>query len=326
MPRLLEGIERPDIDQRRDAWAAYWESGALASLQGAARDNYQAAPRAWWLDFLGGLPDRSRILDIGTGNGAVAQIAAEFSREHDTGFRIHGIDLAPIDPVRALGDRAGALSDVSFHPSTPAEDTGFEAGHFDAVTGQYALEYTVLDRSVPELARITAPGAELCFVLHCYDSVVVDRMRQQMQQARRLFEETRLFTHARRLFEALGGSHEERRLAQFRKQASVILEHAGASDNPALYHHVLDGLGRLYEERSRLNRQSLLQRLDGLEAGVRANVDRLRDLAGVMLTRTDLEAMVRSFEHSGFRNVESGTLREGNDVLLGWTLRAQRAD
>src|SRR5690348_5313060 len=58
-------------------WDQYWHADRLASCLNLDTPNYTADMRAGWSGFLSPLPDGARVLDICTGNGAVAAIAVE---------------------------------------------------------------------------------------------------------------------------------------------------------------------------------------------------------------------------------------------------------
>ena len=91
----------------------------------ATRDYFRAA----------GLAPGMRVLDVGSGTGAVAFHAAEFVGQSG---EVIGTDLAPA-AIAAATEAAAArgLSQVSFRQGNPAEMT-FERP-FDAVVGRYVL-------------------------------------------------------------------------------------------------------------------------------------------------------------------------------------------
>jgi hypothetical protein len=107
-----------------DSWNRYWEHGFLTSCRNAFAGNYEGELRAVWDRFFAELPAGTRVLDICTGNGAIAMIANDYARAHGTGFEIHGIDSAAIRPAETVQADRARLEGIVFHPSTPAEDTG----------------------------------------------------------------------------------------------------------------------------------------------------------------------------------------------------------
>ena len=179
-----------------DIWDKYWAHGFLTSCGEAFDENYEGEMRRVWEEFFGALGPGTAVLDIGTGNGAVPMIAAEVSESKNLNLQIHAIDLAQIKPQQAVTRQRHLLAKIHFHGNTPMEKTGFEPSAFDAITGQYALEYGDLEAAVLEIGRISKPNARLLFVCHHHDSVVLQTGREELRLSRALFEDIDLFGHA----------------------------------------------------------------------------------------------------------------------------------
>lgn len=156
------------------SWGAFWRQGGLTSLPDAFSGTYDDAIAAFWSEQFEPLPEGARILDIATGNGAIAALAREHSERHGKRFEIHGVDVAETDPRECLREELKPLVEgVRFHPGVAAEATGFEAGSFDMVCGQYALEYADRDGAVSECGRLLCPGGRAAFVMHHRESFVL---------------------------------------------------------------------------------------------------------------------------------------------------------
>ena len=96
-----------------------------------------------------------RVLDVGTGTGALALRLAR------TGATVTGVDLAPalIDTARRLAADAGV--DVTFDVGD-AEQLPYEDGAFDVVTSSVGSMFAPDHRRVAdELARVCRPGGRL---------------------------------------------------------------------------------------------------------------------------------------------------------------------
>ena len=94
-----------------------------------------------------------RLLDLGCGAGALAQVVGPRYRE------IHGLDLASraVDAARARGVRA-RVWDLNECP-WPYPD-----GQFDAVTALSVIQYVIDPPAVArEAARVARPGGVVCF-------------------------------------------------------------------------------------------------------------------------------------------------------------------
>jgi SAM-dependent methyltransferase len=99
------------------------------------------------------LPEQSRVLEIGTGTGAVARVLASLP-----GVR----EVVATDPSAGLLARAGELSagvsGLSFREAD-GRDLPFAAGEFDAVVAHTVLSHVPApDRVLAEAFRVLRPG------------------------------------------------------------------------------------------------------------------------------------------------------------------------
>ncbi len=116
----------------------------------STREYFQAA----------GLVPGMRVLDVGSGSGAVAFLAAELV---GTSGKVIGADIAPA-AIAAARDAAAAraLAQVSFRVGDPAE-MAFE-GSFDFVVGRYVLLFQADPSAMlRRLAKHLRPGGVILF-------------------------------------------------------------------------------------------------------------------------------------------------------------------
>ena len=139
------------------------------------------------------------ILDLCTGNGATALLAAADGRA----ARIVAVDQAEIDPPAFVSRHAELYARIAFNGGTGVEALPFGDGGFDAVVSQFGIEYSDLSRSLPEAVRMVAPGGRLRFVVHAADGVVARDAKAVIADADLLVGELDLPGHAARCFEAV---------------------------------------------------------------------------------------------------------------------------
>lgn len=332
----------PEDQEKAYNWDLYWAHGFLTSCANAFPGNYEGRIRELWEDFFARLPAGARILDVATGNGAIALLAAEYSLANDARFETHGIDSARIDPASAWTGEPEVLAAVNFHGQTSAEQTGFPDGHFQAVTGQYALEYTDIGPTLAELARVMAPGASGRFLLHHPDSIVIQTSVRERAHGQLLFEEALLFDKAERLLQCIIAAEErgEKSLladdadaqaarASLNEAAAAVSAAIQASDVPDLLSAALGHVRTAFETRASQGAEPTLARLARGRAEIQGNLARLDDL---------LSAVVSPDKMAGIQSLMSGLglqpgaqekvtyPYQGHEFLMGWVLDFERPE
>ncbi|MBT8143090.1 MAG: class I SAM-dependent methyltransferase, partial [Gammaproteobacteria bacterium] len=193
-------------DEKIAGWDQYWAHGFLTSCADAFRGNYEGAMRGTWETAFSALPAGSRILDVATGNGAIALIAAATARDQGKKFSIDAFDLARIDPHKATArQHRELLDDIRFHPRVDAAALPFADAEFDFVCGHFALEYTAVERAVAELDRVCDKQAAGLFVMHHANSVILQTTAEEKRHLA-LLDETALFEHAGAFIDLVGST------------------------------------------------------------------------------------------------------------------------
>ena len=189
----------PDADLRRRSWSRYWASGALTSLPEDFRVNYDGEIRRFWHDCCADVPDGGRVLDVCTGNGAVALLIAEGLAGLDRTAGITAVDLADIQPQR-IGQRFPALANyidrIRFVGNRAFEAIALDDASQDLIVSQYGIEYCDPTAATAQCARLLKPGGRLALLTHATDSAMRATMQQELAQYevladRGLFERAR---------------------------------------------------------------------------------------------------------------------------------------
>lgn len=155
------GHSRPD---RAEVWSAYWGQGPLHSLPTSFPDNYQGQIRDFWVGMLSGLGTGHRMLDIGTGNGALPRMALELRGVNCP--QVDAIDAAAVAPAWHAKLSVKSARRIRFHGHVQAESLPFPDQYFDLATSQYGFEYTDIPAAAAQAHRVLRSGGRLGLVLH----------------------------------------------------------------------------------------------------------------------------------------------------------------
>lgn len=307
-------------------WESYYRSGALATCPTSPAGGLDGEVRDGWTAFFAGQPDGARILDIGTGNGVVALLAAETGTSLGRRWDIHASDLARIDPVRHLADGATRFAGITFHPEVAAESLPFSPGYFDAVSGQYVLEHTRRPAALAEIHRVLKPGGRARFVLHHADSVPVGNGRRSLRHADWVLRETKIFRLLRRHLETARKSPAAARKTwrELNDTAHLIRHGLLEPGSNQVITVTLDAIQKLLNASTRLSPGALELEITRIENELRLLVRRMRDLVDPALDETGIAALEDEAKECGFLVVERAPQKHG-EALVGWSLSLARA-
>lgn len=142
-------------------WSRYWARGATHSCAGSYDDRYGGAFAAFWNEAHARTAPGARVLDIGTGNGAVPRLLC--SLRPDLDMRIDAVDIASLPMSDWTKDYPRV--DLRVHRDVRAEALPFEDSSFDLVVSQFGVEYAERG-AFAELVRVLARNGAVALVMH----------------------------------------------------------------------------------------------------------------------------------------------------------------
>ncbi len=310
-------------------WEAYYRNGAIATCPTAADGGYDLEVRQAWVEFFSMLPNNASILDVGTGNGVVAQIAAETAATSGRSWDIHATDLAEIDPLRYVTDGAKRLAGITFYPRVATEQLPFPEHRFDAVSGHYALEYTDTSKALAEIHRVLKPGAEAQFIIHSDASMLVGNAMVSLRETDLVLRETKLYRQVHRLVtmhEVTAGTTghavtDLRTAIQTVKRALVEAQKVGGGHVLSV---ALNATQQLLAARNSMQPQPLGLEVDRAESELQASARRLLDLIEHARDEQAMELIQQQAAAAGFGLIERLPQYHGGSHLVGWQLLLRR--
>lgn len=317
-----------DTPATTDSWNTYWQGTLEAPAFSGGGVNHPAIS-AFWSEFLAGASQHStptRLLDIGSGNGAMVEyaISAFGNRLPD----ITCVDLSPA-AIAALQQRYPAAHCIV----ADAANIPFEAGRFDLVVSQFGVEYAGI-HAVHEAMRMLASGGQMALLLHHREGRIYKSFMDNIEALKHMHS-ARFIPAARRVFEA--------GFRAVRGADRADYETAGAEFAPAIraVEKIFEDYGqniagdmviRLYDDVARIH--SNMQGYDPVEVDnwlVRMQ-DEIDAYAGRMASMCDCAIDVAAFNQVrdelrelGLDTSLAGPLSVKDDALpLAWLLVATR--
>ncbi len=308
-------------------WDHFWQSGEAACCDGRVHPEHADRIASVWRDVFDAVTSRMLVLDVCTGNGAVLELA----RASGAAALIQaiGLDSARTRPEAVVTD---ALSFVR----GSADALPFAAASFDIVTSQFGVEYTPVERSVPELLRVMKPGGTAWLVIHAADGVTAATASAQLADLYELLDETAIFGAAAEALErvcsaeraeaipdAATRSAAERAYKRFYDKLAFLgstwqSRHAGE-----VFRTTGELLQQTFQHRQLFPIDTLLAKVEETRASVCFHRDRLQALVDAACDREDMQEVVALANRHGatastVESIDSGSAR------LAWLLSFRR--
>jgi len=319
------------MTDRSWAWDRYWHADRIAScMDGAGQSNYDNRLSAGWSGFFETLPPGSRILDLCTGNGAIAAIAAESGNQAGNGFTITGVDLADIDPLKFVSRYSGPVQSVRFLGKINCETLPFETGTFDAVVSQYGIEYSELERSLPETVRVLAPAGRLRLGLHAAEGSVVAETNRLLADVDFLSDEARLCDVAAQCMTAVLAvernptsnqaqrAEADRCLAEFRNSLTRIETYLPLATDQRMVRDSTSVLLHAFENRRYFDLSILLAKVEDVRSEILAHRHRMLALIAAAVTSGGAAAIAGRLAGLGLADTGWGEQRADEQLLGYW--------
>lgn len=158
-------------------WTAYWQQADTLNsfAEGQAASGYHGELAAFWRQQLAGLAASATLMDLGTGNGALAVLLAEQKQQRATNWRILAVDAADIQPQRLIAKQpalAKPFKQIRFLGQTRIEQLPCANASINLLVSQFAFEYSELSASLQEAWRVLKPGGRLVAVMHSADTAL----------------------------------------------------------------------------------------------------------------------------------------------------------
>ena len=303
-----------------EQWSRYWRHGTVTTFRGRFADNYEGRIRDHWQRLLDKVPAGGRVVDLATGNGAVALICAEYGERLRREFEIVGIDSADIAPARHLVGQGSArhIDRVRFVGNTRLEHTGLPSASFDLAASQFGIEYAEPAAAVDELHRLLKPAdATFAALIHHTDSAVLRHAKDGLAQALAC-EGSGLHPVLRDLHRRLQqlarrdrdprGDDSARRLRSTVNERLAALREAGAKspDPSQVVFYVEQSMATFNPKLAKdMTVEQKLAVLRDVAAETIAYGQRMRDMIASALDDTEINALAERLERRGFRVAEN---------------------
>jgi ubiquinone/menaquinone biosynthesis C-methylase UbiE len=310
-------------------WTSFWQQGFITTFGASKANNYDGVIREFWREKFIDLADGSQILDVATGNGAIATLAAEVNTERSKNFFIAATDLAVVNTQINGDDTANALrGNVEFHSHIPCENQPFDDVHFDLVTSQFGFEYSDVKKSLSEIHRILKPSGRFIAISHHADSDLIKAAIIEIGVYQHAMDELDLFGELRSYAKAMGelSGAQNTVAGRIRKvsplAADLMTKIKGFREqypDEELCREIVDAISHLAMPRH-ASSAARIAVVDAAETDFGFARARLQDMARAAISQEGIELFSVMARDAGFGSVHCLKLYGGDQGLAGWQI------
>lgn len=308
-------------------WDMYWRGGGDGAAYNCDGISHPAV-RAFWMDCFDGVRvdlAAPRIVDVASGNGAVAEYAqAAFEGLPD--LTCLDVSASAIAALRERFPAADAIvADAAAIPLASAA--------FDVVTSQFGVEYAGLD-AIDEVARLAAVGGRLALLMHHRGGSIyrecsagadaIERMRESgfIPRAAAMFETGFAACRGadRAPYDAAAAE-----LAPAVRELEAIMTAHGMRVAGGLVARLYDDVATVHEGIAQYEPSEVLAWLDRLDVETRAFRGRMAAMCDAAVDADAFRGLCARLQGHGFRLLQADGLAAADVSLpLAWRLLAVR--
>lgn len=297
-------------------WDEFWQQGFITTFGGSLPDNYEGSVKSFWHKQFELLPDHAKLLDLATGNGAIATLALVFSKAHHKYFEIDACDSATFS--HSTGDRTV----IHFHGETPCESLPFANHSFDLLTSQFGIEYSDLPTALAEARRVLKGGGHLCAITHNSHSSLIKESIVELAVYEQALVQVDIFGLVEKYLKL---QNRQGRKALKKKLATEINRSINQliSDNRQhiAAREIVSCLTELIKASSSAGADKTVTQLTTAARNFAAARLRLKDMIEAALAQEDIEELKTTARDRGFFTTEANEFCGDGGDIIGWTLR-----
>ncbi|MBT1443174.1 methyltransferase domain-containing protein [Shewanella sp. JM162201] len=300
------------------SWSSYWQQGHITSFGESLQKTYTGEIREYWMKALADISVGSHILDLASGNGALAILIQELT--NDKSLSIIGVDKAQVITPDVEGVRLQSGIELCSLP--------FESESFDFVCSQFGFEYSEWNKSGPDCLRVLKVGGVMNLFMHSTDSFVVKR-NHDIEALLSDAIVTEIFVLCRNLVELMGDVSSPADIATIKASSECerlrlsILENLDKLNRKLPAAFIDSEIGRcvqyLFTTALCWNVSRKCQYIEDSKRILKQQLSRLEDLSSAALTESQVDEIISLMDSQGAVLVSKHKVRvHSTGEAIGW--------
>lgn len=252
------------------AWSNYWQQGYVTTFATSEEESYSGLVLDYWQRVFSTQDDKSRVVDLAAGNGALISLANDYVRDHRV-----ALDLVAIDAADVTSSKVYQANDrIRLMANTPIEDIPLKSQSVDLIISQFGYEYSDTLAASVEVSRLLKSGGQFRALIHHSASPVTLQSQSAVQQIL-LCQRSELTDTAAKLIKRLRALKKKKRAAEkdekarelrelFNRMSNRLLEYGDRLPDSSHVNYFINELGSLFDA-SKTRTMSVSKKLEILD-------------------------------------------------------------
>lgn len=179
-------------------WSEFWQQGHPTTFGEYFKEGYQGPIKDWFEQQFAANQQSETLLELACGNGALIPMCLDLGLS----LNYQGVDLAAVAIPESVQERLNQTDslDAALIGATSIEALPFQDGSFSMVCSVFGIEYSKIEKTIPEMSRVLENGGVYLGVIHHIDSIVSQMSGRavneyNMNEVRDFLEQLQIIAH-----------------------------------------------------------------------------------------------------------------------------------
>lgn len=305
-------------------WDQFWADGFITTFGASLQNNYQGVVRDFWEREFDRLSEEVSILDVATGNGAIAILLQTIAMGKNKNVEVFAVDSAEINEISNCDDSSisEASRRVKFYGRTPCENLPFKENSFDMVVSQYGFEYSDINKSSQEIYRVLKQGGKFSAIIHHAESSLIKRSVKELEVYRVAFKKNDIFGGAAKVLKLNAKGLQRNNFIEKYNRAVNNFRLEFSSEQCT--NEIVGGLSAALRDCSSWPLKKQINLLNERERVFILAQHRLQDMVSSAMNGEQMNSLNAVLSEVGFKNISFDPLIGDFQDLIGWQFSAKK--
>ena len=310
-------------------WSEFWQQGHPTTFGEYFREGYKGPIKDWFEQQFVANQQSDTLLELACGNGALIPMCLDLGLS----LQYQGVDLAEVAIPQAVQERldqTGSLQ-ATLMGETSVESLPFSDGSFSVACSVFGIEYSKIEKSIPEMSRVLKKDGVYLGVVHHIDSIVSQMSGRavneyNMSEVRDFLEQLQIIAHQAKVAGDLRVLSRNPKAEKARKKlnqyAEKYLSNTDLSTaNASMFEFVTRGLQffKILDQGPKVANRFIKR----VYEETLATRERHMQMCSVAMPQDGIDRFVEILSKAGFGSTDVSILRDDKSII-GWAVCARK--